>query len=377
MRIRITGQTFAYKEQLREMGGRWRDNAWEFGHASKEDIEKLKKLPKCLVTEIKEKYDFTPDDEIPDYSLNKLAELVEDKQLDSNYDTIIHGDDKTYFNYFMNQNPQVYFGFSSLGELVRYVEKIPEYCKTGERGEGYSKTNPRWSGTQNMQDALDLAENGWKEGIEESNKILELLNVENATEKRRKYSVAGSQVNVGKMLSGNPIHMISRKNMKGSKRITLFVNVSCSARINAENMRIKAIAVAAMIDILENNGYSCEIVSTVMLNNYIGKSACQMATIIKHAGEKLNLSDIIFTLGHPAFFRRLEFALIGSCDELSNIFEGFGYPAEAFNSNYKPTKNEYYIPVLKNNIVSDNMLEAVKKMIKLIKPEGLNIELRE
>ncbi|AHJ10705.1 hypothetical protein P106B_22 [Rhizobium phage vB_RglS_P106B] len=380
--IRVTGNTFDHRDRLKQLGGRWdaSGKCWVFDWLGPKDLAELKNLPGCLVTgadgKPKRTEDTTPAEaETAEAWLDRIEREIKSEEFIADRTSVIYGDDPTYFNHFKDKNPISYFGFSSLSEMMKFIDAIPEHKRTGRRDQGYSNDNgAKWYGSSSMGEAMRIAKDGWKEGVEKASSILEFLNLENATQRRRAYSVAGGNVSVGRLLAGNPKHMVHRPKLPGKRTITLFVENTASARIEAEMLAIRASIVAAFADILESRGYSCQIVAVTMQGrSFFGSDpGAQTAVTVKHAGEKLNLDDIVFTLGHPSFLRRFNFACVSQADELRSIWDTQGTPQKAFN---KTERNEFYIRHLTSNINGSNFIEIAKKMLPMLKPRGLPLEL--
>ena len=309
---------------------------------------------------------------------DNVTQRKEDRPTTGNGNTTFYGDDREYFNYFKDKNPISYFGFSSLSRMVEFVKAIP---KEKQNGDGYETDNPKWYGTRDMSEALKLAQYGWQDGIDQAKRVSDFLTIEHATQRRRSYSVAGGNVNVGKMLSGNPSHMVKKKDKKGSRIIKLFVQNNGLCDITGKSMMMRGLVVCAIVDLLENNGYSCEIIA--ITTDYASSRTPKIVgahTVVKlkNAGEKGNLSDIAFGLGHPSIFRRFIFANVKATPELRIMWNTQGYSTEAFNSRYPITeKNTFYIPHLKQNIEGDTFEDQVRNCLQMIKPDGLPIEIGE
>lgn len=239
--------------------------------------------------------------------------------------TAIYGNDQTFFNAFNVKNPVAFFGFSSLFSLVNYVENIP--LEQQNRTIAFSKNYVDFTKTRNMIEAIDLAKNGWSEGIEQAKEISELISMETATTQKYINSISGGFVNVGKMLSGDPVHMRKKAKIKGRKNITIFISVGVSSNIKTKYMIIFSCLVAAMIDMTENAGYSCQLVA---VDSALQNEKCYQQTAIKlkDFGEKLNINDIVFALGHPSFLRRFLFAVVGTSPECLKIYQTMGRPCD-------------------------------------------------
>lgn len=357
--IIITGKTFEHRDRLKDMGGRWNaDNKnWEFNSLTDRQRQELKTLVGVMVSEIKQQLIDSDDDWFDDN--DDGDETVDGKQRSN-----IIGDDRTWFNYFADKNPITFFGFSSLSAMTKYVKAIPEHMQEGKRGRGWNETDGQWFGTTDMNEALSLARDGWPDGVEMAQEILERLLGQHAIERRRKYSIAGGMVNVGRLLAGNPKHMIARPKQAGRKIITFFVETFISASISAEHAIIRAATVAAITDVLEMNGYSCEIVS-IATSRHSNLPAFHVATTLKATGETLNLNDVIFALGHPSYFRRMIFACNGSDDALRQVWSSMGYPTNAFNANYPIRPNEYYVNKIDYRAPIDDELPLVQSALQI------------
>lgn len=396
--ITVSGRTFDHRGTLKAMGGAWNDTAkvWEFDRLSQTEMQVLRSTPGIMVTENaapvprqpKPEYAPSPrptptpakpesddlDELIGSLLGNSLAENA--RPIHGDQPSAIYGDDPQWINAFKNQNPRAHFGFSSLGAMVDYLEALPADRR---RSSGWDHGDARWRGTSSMSEALRLAREGWPEGIENAGQIVEALDVAHAVQRRRVYDVAGGAVNVGRMLAGDPLHMVRRPLQPGRKIVTLFVECSASAAIKADNIVARAAIIAALADIMEQQGYSCEIIVTEAVTDVGNRPGAQSAVVIKRAGEKLNLSDVVFALGHPSFLRRLCFGLIGSSTECRSLWEHQGMPAHSFDEKHHPVgRNQFYIRPLtmmqQRHIDQTDMVSRAMSMLPFVKPHGLPIE---
>ena len=400
--IIASGRTYEHRDKLKSLRGQFDQSTkqWSFWYLSQSEIAELKSLVGVIVNEkgarVKIEADFGEDEQssiisgVPpfpsstgDSAVDRLlaAMLSEDEKqpalIGRNDNTPIYGDDQRYFNYFKDQNPLAFFGFSSLSKMVDYVEAIPRDKRTGDRDAGYEPGE--WAGTPDMPAALKLARHGWAQGVENAQEIIELLGVQHATQRRRKHAVAGGSVSVGRMLAGNPAHMTNRPKQPGRKIVTLFAECGMSASIKVENMIARAAIIAAIADILEREGYSCEIVSLVINSRFGSRPGSHTAVTVKQAGERLNLHDAVFALGHPSFLRRLSFACVCSSDECEPIWETQGSPAFAFNDKHPTGRNEFFIRPLtieqQSQILGGSLRNRALSMMEFVKPHNLPIEI--
>lgn len=274
------------------------------------------------------------------------------------------GDDFSHSEKFRFKNSKVCFGFSSLAEMVKYVENSPinQSQKRIGRADFY--------GTDSVESAIQLARDGWNKGAEQAAVVAQAFETERAQAMRRSYSVAGGSASIGRMLAGNPEHMRRRAKAPGRKVITLFSELSTSAAVPASALARRAAIVAAICDRLESAGYSCEIVAVCSVTYDLGGSNCayHLATILKNAGERLNLSDVIFGLGHPSMLRRFTFSLVCAQPELRKIWSTQGSVAKSFAEDTE----EFYLSSL--SIEDAKQLQKssnVKTWIETIAPKKL------
>lgn len=387
--IKITGNTFQHRDLLRSINARWNadEKCWVVRSLTTSDKDRLKSIVGIVVSE--------PQSPVPPAPIqfDNPLEMFEQRRKRPKKNAIgntkpkLYGNDETYFNYFKDQNPLAFFGFSSLVDFANYVKAVPidvQKQTKGERNAGWDTSVKSWYGTPNMNAALDLAANGWAEGIEAAEQILEEITTEYSSSKKRINSLAGGQVSVGRMLSGNPKHMKKKAKQPKKRVVTLFVESAIINSVSAVNVAIRAATVCAIADLIEQQGYSCEINAVMMIskNSTHTLPGAQMCVTLKNSNERLNLSDVAFSLGHPSFFRRMIFGAIGSSLECEPIWRTMGYPTSAFNENHKVRDNEFYIrQLLPEHQRQLNNAKTVKdkalKMLPLIKPVNLPIEIKE
>lgn len=190
--ITVTGRTFDHRDRLKQLGGVWNSDEknWIFYNSiTPKELAELKNLPGCLVTDSKERKpeplppipigdaseDETDDDS--DILTKLLGGDVPDRPCIGDEPSIVHGDDERYLNHFKDKNPTAFFGFSSINEMCKFVESIPLSKRTGAQDGGWVEPE-KWTGTRDMNHAIDLARNGWSKGTENAAKILDMFNVE-------------------------------------------------------------------------------------------------------------------------------------------------------------------------------------------------------
>lgn len=361
MTIIVSGTTFNYREALKDMGGKFDGDArrWIFPDTLPErHIATIRRMVGVVIR-------------IPQ-TAQETAQPVATRD----GKTYERGDDMTYLNYFAEKNPVSFFGFSSLSALTDYIEAIPKSVADDDRRNmAWTMTN-NFAGTSTVGQAIKLARNGWTDGVEKAKEIAECITSEYAMQRKRVHSVAGSRASVGRMLVGDPKHMMKRAPQPGKRIITLFVETAINVSISAKNAVIRAASIAAIIDLIEQSGFSCELIATNIATTR-GMPVQQLAVKIKNAGERLSINDAIFALGHPSFERRFNFALVGSDQQLQMIWSSMGSSSSAFTDAYKPSKNEFYIPQFnyaqQTQIEGETLQEKALSLLPFLIPDGLPI----
>src|SRR5882757_3612208 len=283
--ITVTGRTFDHRELFKSMGGRWSnaDRNWQFHFLDNDQIAALNKLVGVFVMSSEPTWRADRDVITPTPSVQPPTQHF--------------GDDRSFFNYFEDQDPTAFFGFSSLRMFADYIAGLSrpsefDQCRSAvgwKDDEEYAE----FAGTADMAHTLDLARNGWMDGMGITGK----LTVDAAQSKRRFHSMAGGTVNVGRMLSSDPRHMIRRTRQPGHRNIRLFVQTIMWRGIGASVATFRALIIAGMIDLLEREGYRCEVIAVATtLHSHDYSPQAQLAVRIKEAHERLNLLDITFAL---------------------------------------------------------------------------------
>lgn len=169
-------------------------------------------------------------------------------------------------------------------------------------------------GTPTMKHATDLAMNGWPAGVEKASRLLDKVKAENPMQlKPAKYGIAGSTPNVPRAIGGNPLNMRIPDPRKASRRpvYTLLSDMGATCGHGSDEFINRAAVVAALIDQIESAGYSCDVITYSISDEYYGgESGMQVRHVIqvKNSNQPVDIQRLAFGLGHPAMFRRLAFA---------------------------------------------------------------------
>lgn len=185
-----------------------------------------------------------------------------------------------------------------------------------------------WDLSAGYAGALALARDGWQEGVEMIDTALQALVPSSGHEARWGWSQTGGTVSVTRFLSGHPKCMKNRrKKQSGSAPVLhIVVNIATACSVKSEQMANYGAALTGLIDRLESTGKRVQLDCITVANcNDIRVS---VGWTVKQSSEPVDLSQVAFSIGHPASLRRLHFAMMERC---SNDAEsaGYGYSADA------------------------------------------------
>lgn len=392
--ITISGpNTFVHKEQIKALGAHWNgiDRNWQLPNGS--DVSSLIKLPGLVITGAGINKPKRPEQPKPINFSQVIENIISSWDLaeethapkKGKSEPAVHGNDPTHLNNFSDKNPVMFAGFRSFSDMLDFIEETPEHITNeyrDDRNIGWDHSMAEWKGSNSMAHALRLARNGWTKGTELASEAAEVITGDHAIARKRMHSVAGGRVNVGRMLSGNPLHMVKRPKTEGRKVITLFVQTFMSSGIEPENAIIRAASIAALSDVLAQNGYSCEIVAICTTQDRRQTTPMgHIATVVKEAGEPLNIENIVFALGHPSMFRRFYFGIFAHEERLRSFWPYMGHPAPAFTDPQDLPPGSFYIRALtlsaQNRVRGETFKDRVRSLFPLIVPKGFPVELEK
>lgn len=166
-----------------------------------------------------------------------------------------------------------------------------------------------FTGVKTLQEAIDMAFQGWKEGgalIEKTRGYIQALNP--LSPKMVRYGIAGTTPNVPRAIAGNILNMRlpEKKNSLKKKTITIIYNMCESGWSNKDSIGNKAAVTAALIDEIEAKGFSCEVIACATTSNR--RIRVLTSVCVKESHQPVDINRLAFGLGHPAMFRALFFA---------------------------------------------------------------------
>ena len=239
------------------------------------------------------------------------------------------------------------FTFADWGDLLEYsdkreskynisrgYEKTPASRRSAKDG-GYYEED--WYQTKDFAEALNLAINGWPEGREKANMFSSAIvdKVSSLIEKQDiQYDVTGQDFDIGLVMQGVPEcwYMLTSRIVEGTgtRQLRLVFNNCVSAGISTEVMTRKGAAAVALVQCLELAGFRVEIaLKNGLASSYGQGSSYIFQTVLKDAGQPIDIDRIVYALAHPSAFRRIGFSIFEGDQEFMDAHSsGYGYPAE-------------------------------------------------
>ena len=226
--------------------------------------------------------------------------------------------------------------FETWGDFVDMAEskdsKLP-------KSDQHSRTNGKsFTGTNSMEEAIELARAGWIDGARSAKKLSSAMFDEMSSLIERVdtvYDVEGNGIDVARFVDGEPECWQKFESIQteghGNKIIRLVYNGGATYDVDKQVMSRKGAAVHAVVELLEYAGHRVEVV-------YVTSSACygsnpwQVWVTIKRASEVMDPGRLAFALAHPAMLRRLNFSIweqMGDVDFLDRCGipdGGYGQP---------------------------------------------------
>jgi hypothetical protein len=183
-----------------------------------------------------------------------------------------------------------------------------------------------FSGVDNLQEAIDMAFQGWAEGgviCEKTRGYIQALNP--ISPKLVKYGIAGTTPNVPRAIAGNLLNMRmpDKKASTKKKTITIIYNMCECGWTNKDMIQNKAAVTAVLIDEIEAKGFGCEVVAVATTSNERMRTLTSVC--VKESHQPVDINRLAFSLGHPGMFRALFFADWQGDDFCSDLGYGLGY----------------------------------------------------
>lgn len=219
-----------------------------------------------------------------------------------------------------------------------YLAFIDKAC-SGGWATSRETSRPDWFGTATFEDAKTLAYSGWHEKVHTVQALSDstLTNVRQHTKEvfRTFNDVSGSEVDVGKYLSGEPecmIEYLPQQIAKPGRVITILVSGTFSSGISAMDIIKRGATICALIEILERLQHSTELYWENSVSSHYAKYKYTTLVKLKSASDTLDFAQTVFAICHPSMLRRMMFSVKEQetpeiREEFSFNGGSYGYPA--------------------------------------------------
>ena len=198
---------------------------------------------------------------------------------------------------------------------IKSINKKDAWQKTAWETVNYGDEGDGWSGTKTMEGALELMENGWKEGADLIERVRTQILAQNPIRKKAVvYGIVGGVPDVPRAVAGDLKNMKDMGTTASRRRpvITLLCNMAANCGVSATAISNRAAAVAAVVDEIEAAGFSCEVITTATTagGGWDGQKGFSAMTsiVIKRSDQPVDILKMAYTLGHASMFRRMIFA---------------------------------------------------------------------
>lgn len=237
----------------------------------------------------------------------------------------------------------------SFAKHIKGLEKAKAWHASGWDTESFRED---FTGTKNMEEAVKLFDDGWKEGAQQIEEMrAKVKSMRPVASKVTKYAMAGATPCVPRAVAGNIMSMKEPQSASSKRRpvITLLSDMSAHCMISHKGISNRAAVVAALIDEIEAAGYSCEVMSSAMTKGCKwegdGNFKAVTSVTVKKSHQPVDTMRLAFGMGHASMFRRMVFADWGTDDAChAGLGYGLGSGAGHVDFGVLKEKNVYYVP---------------------------------
>lgn len=205
--------------------------------------------------------------------------------------------------------------FPSVSALGRWIEATPRANGAMEASRTNSPST-RWDFNLGLTGALDMAKAGgrWADGVRKlaQARIAVDAITGKASRSEQIRSTVGHTVDVPAFLAGQPCSMITEDPDEEGKRTVKCVRIGVcalvSASVTGEQLFNRGAALLSAIDTLEDQGIRVELVSVIP--HVAGGVWRRSEVTLKAPEDAWTPAAVAFGLCHPAFSRRVGFAVV-------------------------------------------------------------------
>jgi hypothetical protein len=226
-------------------------------------------------------------------------------------------------------------------------------------------------------------ENGWKEGLDEVNRIKSqivgklkgLMPVEETVFLDHTYT---GMIDMGRYIEGDPECFMELQDSDecrkdGQKIVRIVYNCSASAGVNSDVLYKRGAMCLALVDLLEMTGVRVELEVGEGVGDY-DNNKFEIRFTVKRSDEALDMDRLAFCIANPDFLRRIcfrweETATTQKVREQFGFtrYGGYGIPAELEDKG-----DIYFCDAMLNRLYTDE--DYAKRLMEELRKQGIAIE---
>lgn len=185
-----------------------------------------------------------------------------------------------------------------------------------------------WDARAGFNGCIELARQGYPAGTARLRQRLETLapSMRENLRPRAVWDVAGSQVDVGRYLAGEPDCMIQvRRSRRQSLVLRIGIERAVSYGTTADDIEATGASALAVVERLRTVGIAAELYATFTLDNRHKANAetYQLQVKIQDASRPIDMDVLSFWTIHPGALRRLAFGVFEQ--EPADVRRAFGF----------------------------------------------------
>ena len=246
----------------------------------------------------------------------------------------------------MNTSSPFKRSFDSVYELLESIQQPTDLLPEQRSSIVGTKT---FTGTKTLEEAIDLAERGWDEGVDLLRRmhaeIEEMLEGQIPVPEVQ-YDVIGDVADIGRAVTGDPEFMMEmvdfglRRDAPIAKVVHMVYNMSAGGAASKDTMLRRAAAMCVAADVLERHGVRCKIdvvyISAPSPDLNDKRPRAEVTVTVKPENEYLSFDKLAFLMGHRSSLRRVMFAVMEHMDPevrkslgIGRGTGGYGFPNSA------------------------------------------------
>lgn len=210
--------------------------------------------------------------------------------------------------------------FSDWLDLLSRAEYVQTNHRHGElNGLGCASINEGadFTGTDTMQEAIDLARRGWPEGVARIKRLRNELNIRRLMPQAMAplpwYDVDGDEPHIERYLSNMPENMMTHGQhqvRQAGKIVRIVINRAALSGVSTDKTFNRGLGLWLAIEALSILGYATEVtICFCSLASYNSRAVDYVQMPFLHPGDSFNLDSLAFWLMHASVFRRFVFAV--------------------------------------------------------------------